>query len=343
MLENIKNLFTFYHAQKCIDDKNYEAALEKLNYLAEKEFKPAETFLKRGILCHKLLMQEEAYADFTYIINNCTEKQRAYYERMKLNFEISNYIEAISDSNKILENIPNNFECKIYKFLSYLYIGQTELAKSYILDIFNSHKYKAIQFIFNEAAKNISKDELAKGLKLLDVVELLDPDNPIKIFKEANIYALAGQDDKKDELLKRLDTVFPKYFLSHFHYTDMYEDRDLLETAFLLELKIFDTRNCFDYPMSILEGYKYYLEGHILDSKESFEKAIKINPEKPDAYVLLAQTLQLLSGYDNPAFKKDAEINYRKAMAIYQKENLTAKTEDMKRQIKHLNSTLSFR
>jgi hypothetical protein len=59
--------------------------------------------------------------------------------------------------------------------------------------------------------------------------------------------------------------------------------------------------------------------------------------------VLLAQTLQLLSGYDNPAFKKDAEINYRKAMAIYQKENLTAKTEDMKRQIKHLNSTLSFR
>jgi len=342
MLENIKNLFIFYHAQKCIDDKNYDVALEKLNYLAEQEFRSDETFLKRGILCHKLLMLEDAYADFTYIIKYCVNKQRAYYERMKLNYEIGNYIETISDANKILEDIPNNFECQIYKFLSYLFIGQTDLAKSYILDVFNHHKYKAIQFIFNETAKNIAQDDLAKGLKLLDVIELLDPDNPLKIFKEANIYALAGQDNKKEELLQKLDTVFPKYFISHFHYSDMYEDRDLLETAFLLELKIFDTRNCFDYPMSILEGYKNHLEGHIIDSKESFEKAIKINPEKPEAYVLLAQTLQLLSGYDNPAYKKDAEINYRKAMSIYQKENLTAKTEDMKRQIRHLNSTLSF-
>ena len=164
----------------------------------------------------------------------------------------------------------------------------------------------------------------------------------MKIFKEASIYSLAGQEDKKEELLTRLESVFPKYFISHFRYSDMYEDRDLLETSFLLELKIFDTKNCFDYPMSILSGYKNSMEGHILDSKDDFEKAININPDKPEAYVLLAQTLQLLSGYDNPAYKLEAEINYRKAMAIYQKENLTAKTEDMKRQIRHLNSTLSF-
>lgn len=341
MLENIKNIFIFYYAQKCIDDKNYELALEKLNFLAEQEFRPADTFLKRGILCHKLLMLEDAYSDFSYIITHCVNKQRAYYERMKLNFELSNYIETISDANKILENIPDNFECKIYKFKSYLFLGQSDLAKSFILDIFNN-KYRAIQFLFNETAKNIALDELAKALKLLEVIELIDPDNPMKIFKEASIYSLAGQEDKKEELLTRLESVFPKYFISHFRYSDMYEDRDLLETSFLLELKIFDTKNCFDYPMSILSGYKNSMEGHILDSKDDFEKAININPDKPEAYVLLAQTLQLLSGYDNPAYKLEAEINYRKAMAIYQKENLTAKTEDMKRQIRHLNSTLSF-
>ena len=342
MLENIKNLFTYYYVQKCIEDKNYELALEKLNMLAKDEFRPADTFMKRGILCHKLLMFDEAYSDFSYVINNCVKKQRAYYERMKLNYEMGNYFETIGDSNKILEDIPDNYECKIYKFLSYLFLGQTDLAKSYILDIFSDNKYRAIQFLFNETAKNTAQDELAIGLKLLDVIELLDPDNPIKIFKEANIYGLAGNDTKKDELMKRLESVFPKYFISHFHYSDMYEDRDLLETSFLLELKIFDTQNSFDYPMSILEGYKNSMEGHILDSKEAFENAIRINPEKPEAYVLLAQTLQLLSGYDNPAYKQDAEVNYRKAMAIYQRENLTAKTEDMKRQIKHLNSNLSF-
>ena len=343
MLENIKNVFTFYYAQKCIDDKKYDLALEKLNYLAEKEFRPVDTFLKRGILCHKLLMLEEAYSDFTYIITHCANKQRAYYERMKLNYEMGNYIESIGDANKILEELPDNYESKIYKFFSYLFVGQSELAGSYILDIFNYKKYKAIQFLFNETAKHIALDELAKGLKLLEVIEIIDGDNPMKIFQEANIYGFAGQEDKKNELLKKLESVFPKYFISHFKYTDMYEERDLLEISFLLELKIFDTQKYFEYPMCILEGYKNQIEGHILNSKEAFEKAVKINPDKPEAYVLLAQTLQLLSGYDNPAYKQEAEANYRKAMTIYQQKNLTAKTEDMKRQIRHLNSTLSFR
>ena len=79
-----------------------------------------------------------------------------------------------------------------------------------------------------------------------------------------------------------------------------------------------------------------------IPAKEAFEKAISINADRPEGYVLLAQTLQLMSGYDNPAYKQDAEANYKKAMAIYQKENLTAKTEDMIRQIKHLNSSLSM-
>ena len=77
--------------------------------------------------------------------------------------------------------------------------------------------------------------------------------------------------------------------------------------------------------------------------KQSFEKAIRINPTKPEGYVLLAQTLQLMSGYDNPEHKFEAEENYKKAMEIFQNENLLDKVEEMKRQIKHLNSNLSFK
>lgn len=342
MLEKIKNYLTFNYAEKCIINKNYDLALEKLNFLAEEGFKPSETLLKRGILCHKLLMPEEAYSDFTYIINNCIHNQKAYYERMKLNYEIGNYYEAVSDANKILEETPDSFECKRYKILSYAYANQHDLAKSLTLDLFEQHKYKSIQFLFNETARNIAEDELAKALKLLEVIEIIDTDNPIKIFKEANIYSLAGEKEKEKELLTKLDSVFPKYFISHFKFTDMYENRDPLETSFLLELRIFDKQCCFDYPMCILQGYKAYMEGRITDSKEAFEQAIKINPNKPEGYVLLAQTLQLMSGYDNPAYKLDAEFNYKKALTIYQRENLTAKTEDMKRQLRHLNSSLTF-
>lgn len=343
MLDDIKNYLMFNYADKCIGDKNYDLALEKLNYLVEQEYRPEETMLKRALLCRKLLMSEEAYDDLTYIINNCKNKQRAFYERMKLNFEISNFYEAIYDANQVLNDIPDNLECKKYKILSYVYAGQTDLAKSLTLDLFEQNQYRAIQFIFNETAKSVASDELARGLKLLEVIEQIDPDNPIKIFKESNIYGLAGNKEKEAELLKKLDSVFGKYFLSHFKFTDMYEERDLLETCFLLELKIFDKQKCFEYQMSILEGYRAHLEGRITDSKEAFERAINIEPQKPEGYVLLAQTLQLMSGYDNPAYKQDAESNYKKAMAIYQKENLTAKTEDMIRQIKHLNSTLSFK
>ena len=117
----------------------------------------------------------------------------------------------------------------------------------------------------------------------------------------------------------------------------------MLEISFLLELEIFDKQGLFLYPFRILEGYKNHLEGHIIDSKECFEKAIRINPNKPEGYVLLAQTLQLMSGYDNPEYKYDAEINYKKAMQIFQQENLPQKVEDMRRQIQHLNSNLTLK
>ena len=210
-----------------------------------------------------------------------------------------------------------------------------------IIKIVNN-KYKTLQFLFQEVAVLLADDELAKGLKLLDSIDTIDPDNPIKLLKEANIYEIAGDDNKKTEILKRIDSIFPKYFISHFRFTDMYQDKDILEICFLLELKIFDTQNLFAYPMKILEGYKNHIEGHIIDSKECFESAVNINPNKPEAYVLLAQTLQLMSGYDNPDYLKLAEENYKTAMEIYQKENLNDKAEEMKRQIKHITSGVSM-
>ena len=288
-------------------------------------------------------MLDDAYSDFTYIITHCVKKEEAYYERLYLNFEIANYYEAILDANKILVWDKNNFDVKRIKFLSLVYSSQENIAKDYILNIFEFNKYRTIQFLFQEVALALASDELAKGLKLLSVIDMLDPDNPIKLLKESNIYGMANLKDKEEEILRKIDSVFPKYFISHFRFTDMYQDKDLMEICFLLELKIFDKQNLFAYPMSILEGYKNHIEGHIIDSKECFEHAIEINPNKPEAYVLLAQTLQLMSGYDNPEYKTDAEENYKTALEIYRRENLNDKAEEMKRQLKHLNSNLLFK
>ena len=177
-------------------------------------------------------------------------------------------------------------------------------------------------------------------MRLLEIIDYIDKDNPIKLLKESNIYGLAGDKAKQQELAKKIESIFPKYFVSHFRFSDMYAEKDLLEICFLLELNIFDTQGLFIYPMKILEGYKNHLEGHIIDAKECFEKAIAINPNKPEGYVLLAQTLQLMSGYDNPGYKKDAEINYQKALEIFKLENQPEKADEMKKQIRHLNSSL---
>ncbi len=342
MLDSLKALFTFKSVDKHLSDKNYDLAMEKLNELIKEGYKPNDVFLKRGKLCKKLLMYDDAYSDFTYIITHCVNKTDAYYERMLLNFEISNFYEAILDAEKVLLEYPDNFEIKRIKTLSYIYTDQMDTAKEYAMYLFELNKYKTIQFLFNETAKNIAEDSLAKGLKILDVIELIDPENPLKILKEATIYGLAGEKNKEQDLMNRLVSVFPKYFISHFKFSDIYEERDLLETCFLLELRIFDKQNVFAYPMNILEGYKYNMEGHIIDSKECFERAIEINPNKPEAYVLLAETLQLMSGYNNPELKEEAESNYKKALKIYEEQRMVLKVEDMKRQIKHLNSTISL-
>lgn len=343
MLDNIKYLIMLKTADKCIASNKFDIALEKLNFLIRQDFNPSVTYLKRGRLCKKLLMQDDAYSDFTYIINHCSQKREAYYERLALNFEISNYYEAILDANMILTWDENNFEIKRIKFLSLVYSMQEKAAEEYVLSLFEYHKYRTIQFLFNEVAMVLAKDEYSKGLKLLELIDSIDPDNPIKLLKEATIFGLAGDGEKQNEIMKRIDAIFPKYFISHFRFTDMYQDKDLLEICFLLELKIFDKQGVFAYPMTILEGYKNYIEGHIVDSKKSFENAININPNKPEGYVLLAQTLQLMSGYDNPEYRIDAEESYKKAMDLYSAMNMPEKAEDMKRQIQHLNSKISLR
>ena len=50
-----------------------------------------------------------------------------------------------------------------------------------------------------------------------------------------------------------------------------------------------------------------------------------------------------MSGYDNPQLRCDAEANYKTAMEIYANENLMDKADDMKRQIRHLNSSLMLK
>lgn len=343
MLDNIKYLMCLKTVDKNIADNNFETAFNKLNFLIREEYKPSETYLKRGKLCKKLLMYEDAYSDFTYIIGHCANKKEAYFERVFLNFEISNYYEAIIDANIVLSWDEENFEIKRIKFLSMVYSAQEDLSISYVLELFDFHKYRAIKFIFNEVALTLAKDELAKALKLLEIIDILDKDNPIKLLNEANIFGLAGDKEKQNEIMNRIQSVFPKYFVSHFRFYDMYQDKDLLEISFLLELEIFDKQGLFLYPFRVLEGYKNHLEGHIIDSKECFEKAISLNSTKPEGYVLLAQTLQLMSGYDNPQYKIEAENNYKKAMEIFKNQNLPEKVEDMKRQLKHLNSTLTFK
>lgn len=76
MLDNIKYLLSLKSVDKDISEKNYDLALEKLNSLIKEEYKPSETFLKRGRLCHKLLMLDDAYSDFTYIITHCVKKKK---------------------------------------------------------------------------------------------------------------------------------------------------------------------------------------------------------------------------------------------------------------------------
>ncbi len=338
MLDNIKHIICLKSIDRDISEKNFELALEKLNQLINQEYKLTETLLKRGKLCHNLLMYDDAYSDFTYIITHCAQKKDAYYERVKLNFEMGNFYEAVKDSEKILTWDSDNFNIQRIKALSLVFSSQENIAKDYLMSIFKSHKYKTVQFLLQETAIVLTQDEFAKGLKLLQIIDMIDKDNPIKLLKEAGIYELAGQIDKKDEVLKQLDSIFPKYFISHFKFTDMYADKDLMEICFLLELKIFDSQNLFPYPMLILEGYKNHSEGHIIDAKECFEKAVEINPLKPEGYILLAQTLQLMSGYDNPDLMKDAEKNYRAAMEIYQKQGLNEKADEMKRQLNHIKS-----
>ena len=207
MLDNIKYLMSLKIVDKNILDGNFDIALEKLNFLIKEEFRPSLTYLKRGRLCKKLLMYEEAYSDFTYIINNCSEKSDAYYERLFLNYEIANFYEALKDANLILTWDNENFDVKRIKFLSLIFTMQIEQAKEYLMEIFEFNKYRAIQFLFNEVAFTLAKNEYSKSIKILELIELLDENNPIKMLKESTIYGLVGDKEKQKDMFYKLINI----------------------------------------------------------------------------------------------------------------------------------------
>ena len=165
MLDNIKYFMSLKTVDKNILRNEFELALEKLNFLIREEYKPSVTYLKRGQLCKKLLMFDDAYSDFTYVITHCAQKKEAFFERAFLNYEIANYYEAITDSNEVLTFDAENFDIKKIKFLSLLFSMQDNIACNYILEIFEQKKYKTLQFLFNEVALTLAKDEYSKALR----------------------------------------------------------------------------------------------------------------------------------------------------------------------------------
>ncbi len=150
MLDNVKYLMLLKSVDKNIVLNEFDIALEKLNKLIRADYNPSVTYLKRGLLCKKLLMFTEAYSDFTYIIGHCSNKTAAYYERALLNFEMANFNEAIRDCDVILTMSPEKFDLKRVKFLSLTYSNQDAISCKYLLDIFYNNKYKTLQFLFNE-------------------------------------------------------------------------------------------------------------------------------------------------------------------------------------------------
>ena len=159
MLDNIKYLMSLKTVDKNIIEGNFELALEKLNFLIREDYKPSITYLKRGKLCKKLMMFDDAYSDFTYVIGHCAHKKDAYYERLFLNFEINNFYEAITDANSILSWDKENFEVKRIRALSLIFSKQDDLALEYINVLYDFNKYRILRFLFKEVALVLAKDE----------------------------------------------------------------------------------------------------------------------------------------------------------------------------------------
>ena len=204
MLDGIKNIINLRSIDKNISNNEFDIAFEKLNTLIYDGECTEEAYLKRGLLCKKLLMTDDAYSDFTYIITHCKKKYEAYKERMYINFEIGNFSEAISDADWLVTNSENKFEFLRIKILSILYSSQKENAIEVISEIFEHKKYKILHFLFNETAEAMSANEHGKALKLLDAVDEFDENNPLKMLNEANIYFLAGQQEKQKEILQKI-------------------------------------------------------------------------------------------------------------------------------------------
>ena len=61
------------------------------------------------------------------------------------------------------------------KYIQRLFIDKVgRTPKDYIMEIFEFHKYRAIQFLFNEVAVVLAKDEYSKGLRLLELIDSIE-------------------------------------------------------------------------------------------------------------------------------------------------------------------------
>ncbi|HEY9645055.1 MAG TPA: tetratricopeptide repeat protein [Chroococcidiopsis sp.] len=97
-------------------------------------------------------------------------------------------------------------------------------------------------------------------------------------------------------------------------------------------------RTATPYELTYAQGLDLFYSGDIAGAIEAYDKAIRIDPNLPDAYLRRADALYALAQQLQPAEREAILVNYRRVLEIYEQTGNEAGAQQMRDQIMSLES-----
>ncbi len=308
--------YTYSQAEKLLNDKKYDQAIEKFRFVVKKDPYFYEAYYGAGLAYLYKKDKKNAYEYFGKAITANSNYSEAYEQHYKLAFELGNYQEAVSDLSNLIRLHPQKTvyyekRAEAYEKLNKPDKALVDYRRAADLGSPNPKVYYKVAMDYK------SKKDDANFLKYIDKAIEKDPSFADALYERGYYYYGKRKFGKAIQDFGKIYSENPDYNNDVIlMLADSYAASGKCDKAVLFYDTYVKKTHSRNPDIFVRKGKCLHKQKKMREAIASFNKAIAYDAKNVEAYVERALV------YDETGKEKMAERDFTKAISLDKKNPL---------------------